>query len=170
MARSSRFTRPRGTSKRLTEWSGLADQTGVNVASAGATLISSVSFEDPGTIVRARGSFMWRPQVYNADLSMAGAFGIGLVSSEALAVGITAIPTPFSDSDWGGWMVWQSFSGRMEFRSDAGTRFADSFVEIQIDSKAMRKVEPSTAMVFVAESQSGAMFVAEQVRLLQLLH
>ena len=138
------------------------------MASAGATLISSIAFETPGTIVRSRGRITIQPQVYSADLNIVGAFGIGLVSSEAAAVGITAIPEPFSDADWGGWMVWQSFALHYEFHDATG-----SFLEseaIEIDSKAMRKVEPNSVMVFVAESQGGAFFIAETVRLLQMLH
>ena len=138
------------------------------MASGGATLVSSISFEAPGTIVRSRGRISIQPQSYVADLNIVGAFGIGLVSDEAATVGITVIPEPFSDADWGGWMVWQSFALHYEFHDSTG-----SFLEleaIEIDSKAMRKVEPNSRMVFVAESQGGAFFIAETVRLLEMLH
>ena len=132
--RSRSFTR--GGPKRLTEWSGLADQGYVNVSTTASTLISSVAFEDPGTIVRARGRCSIRPQTVVADLDVVGAFGIGLVSAEALAIGITALPTPQSDADWGGWMVWRSFAYRLEFVDATGTFQIDWGFEV--DSKAMR--------------------------------
>ncbi len=170
MARRRGFA-PRSSGKRrLTEWSNLADQCSVQVSSGGATLISSLSFEDPGTIVRSRGIISVRPSAYTADVEICGAFGVGLVSSEALAIGVTAISEPFTDADWGGWMVWRPFNFRIEFISAVGVLFGDATVEIEIDSKAQRKVEPNSAMVFVAESQVGAFNIAEQVRLLQLLH
>ena len=133
-------------------------------------MISSITFETPGTIVRSRGMITIQPQTYGADLSIVGAFGIGVVSNEALGIGVTAVPEPFSDADWGGWMVWRSFAGRVEFRSDVGLLFRDSTLEYEIDSKAMRKVEPNSALVFVAESQQGAFAMAESIRVLQMLH
>jgi len=156
--------------KRRTQWSGLADQAFIAVASAGATLISSISFEAPGTIVRARGRISLFLQVFTGDLSVVGAFGVGLVSAEAAAIGITAIPHPFRDADAGLWMVHQTWAESFQTEgASPATQFLASW-SFEIDSKAMRKVEPNTQMVFVAESQSGAIFFAETVRILQLLH
>ena len=33
-----------------------------------------------------------------------GAFGIGLVTRQALAVGVSAVPTPLDEEDWDGWL------------------------------------------------------------------
>lgn len=168
MARARTVVRNRGA-RRLTEWGGLADQGFVSVASAGSTLISSQSFVLPGTIVRSRGNLSITTAFgQGADLDIVGAFGIGLVSSEALAIGITAVPTPFRDADWGGWMVWRAFAGRFEFADATGFRF--NSMSFEIDSKAMRKVGANTALVFVAESQAGAFSIAESIRTLQMLH
>ena len=160
--RSFRSFGPR--SARLTEWGGLADQGFVAVASTGATLVSSVSFEDPGTLIRSRGALSLHPTSFAADGNVVGAFGAGIVSAEALAVGITALPHPYRDSDWGGWMIWESFAFRLEFASAVG--FEMPTIRIVIDSKAMRKVAPNEALVFVAESQEGAFQVNEAIRLL----
>ena len=164
VARGRSFVGRGRAHRRLTEWSSLAAQGYVTVAAAGATLISSVSFEDPGTIIRSRGIISVKPTTHNSDQDFHGAFGIGLVSAEALAVGVTALPEPFSDADWGGWMVWQPFSFNWDFSDLTGQRFGS--IQMAIDSKAMRKVEPSSAMVFVAESFGGAFSITEQVRLL----
>ena len=106
--------------RRKTQWGGLADQGLVAVASGGSTLIASTAFEAPGTIVRSRGNLTVQPQSFSADVTIVGAFGIGLVTAEALAIGITALPTPFRDSDWGGWIVWQAFTHRFESISQVG--------------------------------------------------
>jgi len=107
-------------------------------------------------------------QTYGTSIDIIGAFGAGIVSAEALGVGVTALPTPFRDADWGGWMVWQPWAFRFQSDTDVGKEFGS--VEFEIDSKAMRKVEPNSAMVFVAESQVGAIKFAEEVRVLQMLH
>ena len=168
MARARRFVQK--GSKRLTEWSQLAAQGFVTVADTVAVLVSSVSFESPGTIVRARGNISLFSTDAASDESMTGAFGVGLVSAEALAVGITAIPEPFTDADWGGWMVWQSFAVRYEAPASGDFGALRASWSWQIDLKAMRKVEPNSAMVFVVESEGGAFAFAEQVRLLLMLH
>ena len=161
----------RGSQKRLTEWSSLADQSYVDVGSGASVLLSSVSFEDPGTIVRSRGIFSIRAQSpITGDLDIGGAFGVGLVSAEALAIGITALPKPHADADWGGWMVWRPFQYFIEFGDGTGVNMFSNDWMLEIDSKAMRKVEPNSAMVFVVESQVGVFSVAEKVRLLLKLH
>jgi len=154
--------------RRQTAWSGLPDQAFIAVAAAGATLLSAITFEAPGTIVRSRGQLSVRPTSTTADGEFVGAFGVGLVSREAFDVGITAIPHPYRDADWGGWMVWQPWALRFDSITQAGVLL--SSWSFNIDSKAMRKVEPNSAMVFVAESQGGAVSVANTVRILQMLH
>ena len=156
--------------RRLTQWGGLAAQGFVNVAAAGATLLSSITFEAPGTLVRARGRISLALQAYSADLEVVGAFGMGMVSREALDIGVTALPEPFTDADWGGWMVWQPFALRFEFLDGTGTVGGLTDWSLEIDSKAMRKVEANTALVFVAESFAGAFKISETVRVLQKLH
>ncbi len=153
--------------KRLTTWSGPADQGYVAVASAGATLIASSTFAQPATVVRVRGQVSLQVATA-ADLSIVGAFGMGVVSQEAFNAGVASIPEPFSDGDWGGWFVWRSFSYRWEF-SDASGNVAMPW-NFEIDSKAMRKIEANEVIVFVAESQSGAFSISTPLRVLIKLH
>ena len=162
------MARPRtfrtGAARRLTQWVGPALQEYVGVAASGATLLASISFEEAQTIVRTRGQVSVRPTVTSADLSIVGAVGICVVSAEALGVGITAVPEPFSDADWGGWMVWRSFSYRLEFGTNASLNFLDW--NFEVDSKAMRKVSSNEAAVVVAESLTGAFNISTPVRTL----
>ena len=155
MARARRFA-PSGVRgpKRLTQWVGPADQGYIALPSAaGSVLIANLPFEEPTTIVRTRGVVSVRITAYGLDVDVHGAFGIGIVSAEALAVGVTAMPTPLRDADWGGWFVWRSFAFHWEFQSAAGERMAS--YEMEIDSKAMRKITPNEALVVVAESGSS---------------
>ena len=168
LKRSSHVARRRSFghsgSRRLTQWAGPAIQAYVAVASGGATLIAQLAFEEQSTIVRNRGMVSIRPQSYAADIDINGAYGIGIASAEAVAAGVASVPEPFTDGDWGGWMVWRSFAFHYEFASAIST-FESSW-QTEVDSKAMRKVSPNEVAVFVAESQSGAFFIAEGIRTL----
>jgi len=165
------MARPRGHrnfgsrgQRRLTQWIGPADQGYVNVASAGATLISSVQFVEQQTVVRMRGQVSVKPQVQGADLDVVGAIGVGIVTEEAFTAGIASIPEPFSDADWGGWFVWRSFSYHMQFNDLTGVGWLDW--NFEVDSKAMRKVSPNERVVIIVESQVGAFVVSTPLRML----
>ena len=115
-------------------------------------------------VIRTRGETSIIPSVVGADISIIGAIGMALVSTEAFNAGVASIPEQFSDADWSGWMVWRSFSLRVEFNSDTGTRlFMHDF---QVDSKAMRKAGPNETLVIIAESQAGSYAVSAPWRVL----
>jgi len=152
-------------SRRVTQWIGPADQGYVSVASGGATLIASTSFEDSTTVVRTRGHTSIQPGSFAADLNVIGAVGMAIVSAEALAAGITSIPEPFNDADWGGWLVWRSFSLHLDVATAAGFD-SNAALEFELDSKAMRKITPNEALVIVAESQAGAFDISTPWRVL----
>ncbi len=151
-----------GGSRRLTQWLGPADQGYISVASGGATLTSSASFEEAATIVRSRGNVSIRPNAFTADVALVGAFGVAIVSTEAFNAGVTAIPEPFTDSDWGGWMVWRSFTYFFQFSDATGAQFNDW--NFEVDSKAMRKLSPNETLVQIAESQGGAFQISTPLR------
>ena len=151
---------------RQTLWVGPADAPSVAIPSNTSVLLASfdasgAGFDKP-TIVRTRGVFGHRPGAFTADLSYQGAFGIGIVSGDAFAIGTTAIPGPFTDSDWGGWFVWRSFSYFLEFASGVG--IMRGMEQLEIDSKAMRKIGPNEVMVVMCESQAGAFQVWDGTR------
>jgi len=149
--------------RRSTQWFGPAIQNFVSVASGGATIIASLSFEEPLTIIRTRGVFVVIPGSFVADLSYVGAVGMAIVSTEAFNAGIASVPEPFTDADWGGWFVWRSFAAHMELITAAGFESVTG-ITMEIDSKAMRKVTPNETLVVVCESQSGAVDVVDGTR------
>ncbi len=168
MTRARTFA-PRGRGpKRMTSWSSY-DGVATSLSSGGATVLSGIAFEAPGTLIRTRGIVMIRPVTpVSADVLLTGAFGIGIVSAEAFAAGVASIPEPATDSDWGGWMVIQPWSFQFEFGDQSS--FAISSINIEVDSKAMRKVEPNSVAVVVVESIIGAATVVDMTRLLLKLH
>ena len=160
-----------GARKRKSTWVAPADQAYVSVAAGGATLLSSFdislaanSAAIGSTIVRTRGQVSIRPASFLADVDIVGAFGVGVVSSQALAVGITAVPEPFDEADWDGWMVWRSFSYRLEFADATGVRMLSW--DFEVDSKAMRKLGEGDAFIQVAQSQSGGFVISSPLRTL----
>jgi len=146
------------------QWIGPAIQGYQAVASGGATLIGSAPFAEPSTIIRTRGQVSIIPSTAGADLNIVGAFGIGIVTSEALAAGVASVPEPFTDADWGGWYVWRSFSYNLEFSDATGLNFLNW--NFEVDSKAMRKITTNESLVLVAESQGGAFSISTPIRTL----
>ncbi len=148
---------------RQTQWVAIADQNFSNVASAGATLISSFTPVDALTVVRTRGQISIRPTTLAATIDIVGAYGEAVVSNEAFQAGVGSIPEPFSDSDWGGWLVWRAFA--FTYSVVAGSTILSSQV-LEIDSKAMRKMGPNDVLVSIAESQVGAYSISANTRTL----
>ncbi len=76
-----------------------------------------------------------------------GAFGVAVVSDQASAIGVTAVPTPITDLGSDLWVTHQIFMGdasTITDRSIPGARYS-------VDSKAMRRVNNDQDVVIVAE-------------------
>jgi len=122
--------------------------TGSGDANLVFTLNSAALALRPFTVVRTHFQVMIRSDQEAAMEQQIGAFGIAVVSDEAVAVGITAIPTPAAQLGSGLWFVNQLCFGEE-------SRLADKALppmHYQIDSKAMRKVEAGSDIVVVVET------------------
>jgi len=155
--------------KRQVTWIGPADQGYISVGAAGSTLLAdfapgTVGIDKP-TIVRTRGDISIVPAVLSADLEVVGAFGVGVVSAQAFAIGITAIPKPFDDANWDGWYVWQAINFVVEAGATVQS-FSPADRIITVDSKAMRKIADNEVLVLVAQSQQGAFRISAPLRTL----
>jgi len=124
-------------------------------STAGAELFSvtAVSGLNDLTLVRIRGEF--RAWLLTASAEGEGfewAAGICNVSENAAGVGITAVPHPFTDMAWDGW-IWHS-TGSLHSRDNApaADNSGATMVKLEIDNKAMRKVHLSDTLVGVFES------------------
>ncbi len=154
--------------RRLTTWVGPADQSLVNVATGSKTLVASFDAAASGlakpTLIRTRGQVAYSPQSLAADITISGAFGVCVVSDRAFTAGAASIPGPFTDAGWDGWAVWGSFTQKLEFSDATGLYLATG--SQLVDSKGMRKVSDDETVVLMAESQTGALAIAMQLRLL----
>ena len=169
MARGRLVLPRRSGTRRQTTWVGPADQGYVAVASTTKVLIGSFDPSTAGlpkpTIVRTRGEVSVAVDVgVVVDTDIVGAFGICVISDQAVAAGAASVPGPFDQADWDGWFVWRSFGLRLEHKSAVGIDKVSQGYEV--DSKGMRKVTDNETIVLVAESQSGAFDISMAVRML----
>ena len=105
------------------------------------------------TVTRLRGLFKYSLRSADAAGSgFSGAVGIGIVSADAFGVGVTAVPKPFADAQWPGWL-WHHFFhttapiGALSASNDQSV----GETSVVIDSKAMRKLRLNEVLFAVAE-------------------
>ena len=118
-----------------------ADVTGV--------VAGNVGLDELFTVLRILGSWHYGPGGVNVVNDAAAiSVGIGLVSSDAAALGGTAMPDPEDESDYP-WLYFktvQFVQTIAQQHSDGDPRMAGRF---EIDVKSMRKVKPRESLVTV---------------------
>ena len=139
---------------RKTFWlSGTAGSTAVAGAST-AVITTSLNAAAlalrPFTIVRTRGYFSIVTDQASASENQFGHFGAIVVSDQAVTVGVTAVPTPATDSQ-SSWYVYEATADRFFFHTSAAQNI-HTVRMTEIDSKAMRKVEEGQDIITVVES------------------
>ena len=140
-----------------------------NVSAASKVLIGSFSLSNAGideTILRTHISLHISTDNAGASEEQFGAFGLIRVSAVALALGITAIPGPFTNGNDDGWFV--HFGIQQRWRADTAVGRENLGQQYLIDSKAMRKIPDGSAIAVVAECAhaTDAFDLAVAVRLL----
>ena len=151
--RGSRFIRgPR----RATDWGASSVQSSkVNIAAASAVLDEVfVPIVGGETLIRTRGALAYSSDQAIATETQVGAFGICVVTAQAVSVGITAIPHPATDAAWGGWLYHQFLQRVFRFGTAVGME-PDFMHQIEVDSKAMRKVDEDERLITVWENTSS---------------
>ena len=177
-SRKSGFTLRSGVMRRETKWT----STGViatGLAAAGtsvqlATFTAAFLLDNaPFTIMRTRGVIIQHTDQIAATEDQEVAYGIAVVTEQANAIGVTAVPTPFTDSESDSWFVYEVILGEYQFGSAIGFSGSAAFTQERIiDSKAQRKVEDGFDISAVVESSStsAGLGFASQFRMLIKLH
>jgi len=102
------------------------------------------------TIRRTRGRFFVESDQGLGVESQVGAFGAMVVTDVAAAAGIAAIPGPVTEANDDGWFLWEAIVQRgIDSNIGPETGFVYNF-----DSKAMRRVEEGSQIVFIVENAS----------------
>jgi len=152
-SRKSGFTLRGGVMRRETVWFSsvffaqtLAVATPVLLTSLGAAALAVRPF----TVIRTRGELLIRSDQTANTEDQGAAYGRAVVSDQAVAIGVTAIPTPVTDSGSDLWYVYQVLlnstilSSAVGFDGSPGKQYT-------VDSRAMRKVEDGQDIVSVLE-------------------
>ena len=148
-----------------------------SVALAGAStavIVSSLNAAAlalrPFTIVRTRGFVGLASDQVIATENQGATYGEIIVSDQALAIGVTAVPTPVTDSQ-SGWHVFEALADQFDFVSGVGARQVAMNLR-EIDSKAMRKVEEGQDLVTVLETAGYSSGIVAKIfsRVLIKLH
>ncbi len=121
-------------------------------ASSSIILGSAITVVDTElTVVRTRGFFHLQLSVATAALDGFNyALGIGIASNAAIAVGASAVPTPFTEVDAENWL-WHHMGKITSPIAGVATGAAQSAQTIEVDSKAMRRLEDGSALYMAAE-------------------
>jgi len=174
IGRKSGFIQRSGVMRRETLWIG-----GVVVrtllASASTAVIQRVLSASglalrPFTIIRTRGWLHQQTDNNAASENQESVYGQAIVTDQAVAIGVTAVPTPATDSDSDAWFVYEGMATGWAFISATGATMNGLYREF--DSKAMRKVEDGFQPIDVVESYatSSGLTIGSFSRLLLKLH
>ncbi len=140
--------------KRTTFWlSATAITDTLSTASTAAiltTLNAAALALRPFTIVRTRGYWHIHSDQGAATEVQEAAYGRIIVSDQSVAIGVTAIPTPVTDSQ-SSWYMYERMVAHLDFSSAVGFD-ADAGHQREVDSKAMRKVEEGQDVISVWET------------------
>ena len=146
--------------RRKTSWALGPGGTSVLVITASQSSIlgaGSQPLVDGLTMVRLRGELLLRLSLASAVTGgFTGAFGVGLSTVAAFAIGVTALQTPLTDEDWDGWLYHRYFAlGPGGVIDNSAAADADQVnatsaaLRLEVDSKAMRKI-PEGTNIFAA--------------------
>ena len=151
MARQFRRPMQRRGNRAPTQWTGFLTSAYAALAANSSVILGSVSVivgQPAQTIRRIRGVLSIASDQSTADEQQIGALGCAVVTDAAIAVGITAMPDPFTDIDQDVWMLYEPFAQKFEFITGVGfeSNIATSY---SIDNKAMRRVEDGQSLAFI---------------------
>jgi len=150
---SSYGRRPPSVARRETLWLFLDFASVVLGTAATANLTGSLNAVAlalrPFTIVRTHLQWLCKSDQSAASESFVGNVGMAVVSDQAVAVGVTAIPTPATDRGSDMFFLHSAWPGRFDL---IGTDVTQDLQHRNIDSKAMRKVNDDSDLVLTTEA------------------
>jgi hypothetical protein len=136
------------------------------LAAATAVEDQMFTFSEPATVVRIRGNIWVASDQASASEEPFGALGFAVVSDQAEAAGVAALPSPITDEASDLWFLYESFQAY--FATGQGVVWQ----HYAFDSKAMRKLGDGETIVAMLEN-AHATFGLEYIlkfRMLIKLH
>ena len=139
--------------RRLTSWFTIAPQSVASLGTSTALLVAILSLpalaKRPFTIIRTYLEILLSSDQQIASESQQCAVGMAVVSDQAVAVGVTAVPIPSSDADSDLFYLHQWMFNEFVFASGVGIQQVGQ--RFTIDSKAVRKVNDDQDIIVVFE-------------------
>ena len=170
--RRSGFIQRGGVSRRETLWIEISTVEATLGGAPTAVLANSLNAAAlalrPFTVVRTRGIFFARSDQNIAGETYMADLGLCVVSDQAAAIGVTAVPTPATDKGSDLFFVYEQLISRHFFGTSVGVN--EQGISKQFDSKAMRKVNDDQDLVLVLENEINGVVTATSGRLLIKLH
>ncbi len=169
--RKSGFIQRDGRTVRKTTWfaNNFFD---VTVAAGTPQILSSLNAAAlalaPFTIVRTRGVLLISSDQEAIDEDQKLIYAMAVVSTEAVATGVAAVPTPITESGSNLFFVFQPMVS--DFRFGSATSWTQTNQQQEIDSKAMRKVEQGQDVIEVIECLGTGVDALGFVKMLIKLH
>jgi len=146
-----------GVQRRESLWLDFAPAQTTFAAASTAVLMGSLNAAAlalrPFTVVRTRGYMFVRSDQSGASETYGCSVGYCIVSDQATAIGVTAVPTPVTDVNSDLWYAIDRLSGFFLFDTAVGVTGGIG-ARRDTDSKAMRKVEDGQDIVLVGETAS----------------
>ena len=173
MARRTHFVRS-GKSVRETMWIGLTAVEITLAAASSSALILALNAAAlalrPFTIVRTRGVFFARSDQVAGLENYGVALGAAVVSDQASAIGVTAVPIPDSDRGSDLFFLYEEIAGTFGFISGSGANEIGHLTTF--DSRAMRKVNDDQDVVFTLQNTAVSLGTLSRIsgRILIKLH
>jgi len=174
-ARRSGLVLRGGKNRRDTLWIAIAPTNTNITASSTATLFTGFGAaqltQRPFTVIRTHVELHVASDQEISDEAQQVVYGLAIVSSQALAIGVTAGPTPYTDAGSDMFFYWQSLTSRFLLGTAVG--FSGDFgVRKDTESRAMRKVEEGQDLFGSVESSSisSGFNVIKSGRMLLKLH
>ena len=172
-SRKSGYVYRSGGRRRESAWVAISE-TSNTLASANAAVLShsanaALLAARPFTIVRTHLTYFVKSDQTGALEAYESALAMAVVSDQAVAIGITAVPTPMTDRESDLFFLFQDLADQFMFISGVGVQAGNVGRMIQVDSKAMRKVEEGQDLIVVEENSSLQASGTTQVVLGRLL-
>ena len=163
----------RGGLRRETLWLA-GTYASTTIAASTAVIVSSLNAAAlalrPFTVVRARGLLMLESDQIAAAERLRCAYGVAVVSDQASAIGVTAVPTPTTDDGSDLWFLYQTIAHSVQVTAGQ-LAVGPAYHQVEMDSKAMRKVEDGMDIVTVVEQGAAVgAILTNYIRLLIKLH
>jgi len=157
VGRKSGFIQRSGRMRRETVWFGLAEintiLAGANSATMFQTLNAAALALRPFTVVRTHINWFIRSDQTGALEAFQTGLGLAVVSDQAAAIGVSAVPTPYTDLGSDLWFFHQIQTWTFLFVSGIGVHPTGGS-DRDFDSKAMRKVDVGQDIAITLENSA----------------